>query len=144
MDEGGLEQVEGQHGNLGVLAVGAGKVAVLAVEDDGVAGVPVLHDLQTTVDLAAQILAGEVVAGEDGAHRPAELLEGGVRRMLRAAAGESAQDGFGLGGAEPECGGVLDHLVVTVGRSGPTGSGGSVPVRSVGTPRRRRWAGRGG
>lgn len=49
-----LEQVQGEHGHFGVLAVGAGERAVLAVVDDGVAGVPVLHHLQPAVDLPAQ------------------------------------------------------------------------------------------
>jgi hypothetical protein len=65
VDERELEQVQGEHGDLGVLAIGAGEVAVLAVEDDGVTRVPVLDDLQAAVDLAAQLGCGEVVAGED-------------------------------------------------------------------------------
>ncbi len=39
--EGGLDQVDGQGGDLGVLPVGAGEIAALAVEDVGVRGVPV-------------------------------------------------------------------------------------------------------
>ncbi len=57
--ECGLEEVQGEHGYLGVLTVGAGEVAVLAVEDHCVAGVPVLDYLQAAVDLAAQVLGGE-------------------------------------------------------------------------------------
>jgi len=89
VDEGGLEEVEGEHGDFGVLAVGAGEVAILALEDDRVSGVPGLHHLQPAVDLAAQLLAGEVVAGEDGAHRPPELLQGRVGGVLGYAAGET-------------------------------------------------------
>jgi hypothetical protein len=47
-----LEQVQREHGDFGVFAVGAGEIAVLALEDDGVAGVPVFHHLQAAVDLA--------------------------------------------------------------------------------------------
>ena len=98
-----------------MLAVGAGELAVLAVEEGAVGGVPVLHDLQALVDLAAQLGLGEVVAEEDRPDRPAEFLERRVGGVLGAAAGEPAQDLLGLGGAEPQRGGVLDHLVVLLG-----------------------------
>src|SRR4051794_34628276 len=55
VDQGGLQEVQGEHGGIGVLAVGAGQVAVFAVEDDGVAGVPLLHDLEAAVDLPSQV-----------------------------------------------------------------------------------------
>lgn len=50
------EQVQGEHGRFGVFVVGAGQVAVSAVEEHGVAGVPLLDDLQPAVkvNLAAQ------------------------------------------------------------------------------------------
>ena len=50
--EPALEQVQCEHRHFGVLTIGAGEIAVLAVEDDGVAGVPVLHHLQPAVDFA--------------------------------------------------------------------------------------------
>ena len=111
-----LEQVQGEHRGLGVLAVRAGEVAVLAVEDHGVARVPVLHHLQPAMDLAAQLGIGEVVAGEDRAHGPAKLFKRGVGGVLGAAAGEPAQHLLGLRRAEPQRGGVADHLVVLLGR----------------------------
>ena len=77
-----LEEVEGEHGDLGVLAVVPGEDALASVEDLVVGGVPVLHDLQAGVDLAAELLIGEVAAGEDGPHRPAEFFQGGVDRVL--------------------------------------------------------------
>jgi hypothetical protein len=40
-----LQQMQGKHRDFGVLAIRPGQVAVLAIEDDGVAGVPVLHHL---------------------------------------------------------------------------------------------------
>ncbi|MDT7716689.1 MAG: hypothetical protein QOH09_2681 [Pseudonocardiales bacterium] len=55
-----LEQVKGKHPGLGVLAIGAGEVAALPIEDHGVAGVPVLHHLQPAVDLAPQMRVREV------------------------------------------------------------------------------------
>jgi hypothetical protein len=36
MDQRGLEQMQGEHGDLGVLAVGAGQVAALAVVQIGI------------------------------------------------------------------------------------------------------------
>jgi len=55
--------VEGEHGDLGVLAVGAGEDAFPAVEDLVVGAVPVLDDLQPAADLPPEFLVGEVVAG---------------------------------------------------------------------------------
>ena len=71
------------------------------------------------MDLPAQLGVGEVVADEDGAHRPAELFDRPVGGVLGAAAGEAAQDLLGLGGAQPQRGGVLDHLVVLLGDQVP-------------------------
>ena len=52
---------------------------------------PVLDDLQSLVDLAAELLVGEVVADEDRADRSAEFFECLVGGVLGAAAGEAAQ-----------------------------------------------------
>jgi hypothetical protein len=52
--------VEREHGDLGVLAVVSGEPALAVVEDLVVGGVPVLHDLQAGVDLAAELLARHV------------------------------------------------------------------------------------
>ncbi|OMI36915.1 epimerase [Streptomyces sparsogenes DSM 40356] len=60
----------GGHGDLLGLLVGAGQVAVLAVEQVVVGGVPGLHDLEAVVDLAAQVGVGEVVTEERRTHRP--------------------------------------------------------------------------
>jgi hypothetical protein len=71
------------------------------------------------VDLAAELLVGEVVADEDGPDHPAEFLDGLVGGLLGAAAGEAAQHLVGLGGAQPQRGRVLDHLVVVTGDDVP-------------------------
>jgi hypothetical protein len=42
VDEGGLQQVQGQHGHLLVLLVRLSQVALLAVEDDAIGAVPVV------------------------------------------------------------------------------------------------------
>lgn len=49
----GLQQVQREHGNLGMFAIGADEVSALAVIEVLVAAVPVLHDLQPFVDLPA-------------------------------------------------------------------------------------------
>jgi hypothetical protein len=90
VDQRGLQEVEGQHGHLLVLLVRPGQVALLAVEDDAVGAVPVLHHLEAAVHLLAQLGGGEVVAEEDGAHGPAQLLQGGVGGVLGVAPGEAA------------------------------------------------------
>jgi hypothetical protein len=53
--------VKREHGDLGVLAVVACDGALAAVVDLVVGRVPVLDDLQAGVDLAAELLVGEVV-----------------------------------------------------------------------------------
>jgi hypothetical protein len=65
-----------------VLAVRPDEVTVVAVADDPVTGVSLLDDLQPAVDLAAHVGIGEVVTGEDRAHRPAELLQRDVGGCL--------------------------------------------------------------
>ena len=68
--------------------------------------------LRAIVDLPPQRGIGAVVADEEGAEHVAEFLDGLVGGVLGAAAGEAAQDLLGFGGAQPQRGGVLDHLVV--------------------------------
>ena len=57
-----------------------GELAAFAKEDEPVRRVPVLSDVQAFVDLATQLLAGEVLAQEDGAQRFAEFGERPVGR----------------------------------------------------------------
>ncbi len=99
MHQPGLEQVQvqGQHGGLLGLFVGAGQVAVLAVEQVVVGGVPVLYDLEAVVVLAAQVGVGEVVADERRTHRPREFFDRAGGGMLGSPAGEAPQDVFGFG-----------------------------------------------
>lgn len=82
-----LQEVQGEHRHLNVLAVGTGEPGVLAVEHDGVGGVSVLHHLQPTVDLAPEFFRRQIVAGEDRSHSAAEFLQGLVGGVFRAAAG---------------------------------------------------------
>lgn len=84
------------------------------------------------MDLAAQLGVGEVAAGEDGVHRPAEFFQGGVGGVLGAAAGEPAQHLLGLRRAQPERGGVADHLVVLLAIS-------SQRIGRVSTDPRAAW-----
>jgi hypothetical protein len=79
----GLQEVQGEHGHFGVLAVSAGDGSFPPVENLVVGAVRVLDDLQTAGDLAAQGLVGEVVAREDGADHAAEFLQGEVDRLLK-------------------------------------------------------------
>ena len=44
MHQHGLKRVQREHGDFGVFAVRAGEVAVLAGEDDRVAGVPLIEN----------------------------------------------------------------------------------------------------
>jgi hypothetical protein len=106
--------MQGEHRDFLLFAVGPREVAVLAVEQFGVGAVPGLDDLQAFVDLAAQRLAGEVLADEDRAGRAAELFEGLIGGVFGAAPREAAQDLLGLGGAELQRGGVLDAPCVSV------------------------------
>lgn len=76
MHETALEQVRGGRRGLGVFLVRAGQGAVLAVAQEGVRAVPVLHDLEPTVDLPAQAGAGRIAAREDRAHRASQFFEG--------------------------------------------------------------------
>ena len=59
-----------------MFTVGAGEVAVFAVEHDSVPGVPLFDDLQATVDLATKVGVGEILRGEDRPYRTSEFFEG--------------------------------------------------------------------
>jgi hypothetical protein len=61
--------MKGEHGDFGVLTVGASDDAFAAVVDLIVDGVSVLDDLQAGADLAAQLLISEVAAGKHRAER---------------------------------------------------------------------------
>lgn len=89
------------------LLVGAGQVAVLAIEQVAVGTVLVPHDLEPVVGLPAQVGVREVVADERRTHRPPQFLDRPVCRMPGPATGEAPQDLIELSGAQPQCGGVL-------------------------------------
>ncbi|MDG4789201.1 tetratricopeptide repeat protein [Micromonospora sp. WMMD1102] len=72
-----LQQVQGEHGDLLGLAVGAGQLGLAAVVDGQVRRLPLLDDLQPFVDLAAQGRVGEVVGDERRPHRPTQFLDRG-------------------------------------------------------------------
>ena len=72
------------------------------------------------MDFPAQVLGGQVLAQEYGLDRSAQLDEGRVGGVLGAGTGEAAQDRLGLGGAQPQGGGVLDRLVVLLGDELPS------------------------
>src|SRR5664279_5169277 len=96
-----------------------GQLAGLAVAEDRVGAVPVLHHLEALVDLPPERDQAQVVGHEDGPHGPADLDQGGVGGVLGPGPGEAAQDGLGLGRAQPKRGGVLHHLVVLLGDQVP-------------------------
>jgi hypothetical protein len=56
-----LEEVQGEHGDLLVLAVGAGQLAGLAVAEDRIRAVPVLDYLEAFVDLPSERDQAQVV-----------------------------------------------------------------------------------
>ena len=64
VDECCLEEVEAEDGGFLVVVAVGGDVAVFAVVDEPVRGVPVLDDVEAFVDLAAELEGGEVVAHE--------------------------------------------------------------------------------
>jgi hypothetical protein len=86
-----LQRVQGQHGDLLGLPVGAGQLSLAAVVDGHVRRVPLLDHLQPFVDLAAQRRVGEVVGDKGGPDRAAQLFDRGQGGVLRAAAGKAAQ-----------------------------------------------------
>jgi len=87
--------------------------------DDAVGPVPRLDDVEALVDLALQAAVAQVAGHEDGALGAADLDHGLVGGVDGVGAGEPAQDGLGGGGAGPDRGGVLDHLVVLLGDDVP-------------------------
>ena len=101
VDHAVLEKMQSEHADLVILTAIADHLPAAREEDEVVGAVPLFDDVQALVDLAAKWLAVQVSAQEDGLHRPAELRESPVGRMLNVAPHESAQDRFRLGRAEP-------------------------------------------
>ena len=87
VDKSGLEQVQGEHADFLAVPVGAGQLAVLAVEKGRVGRVPVLDHLQPVVDLPAQGFRTQVAGDEQRLDCPAELGECGVSGVLGARRG---------------------------------------------------------
>ena len=54
MHDGGLQQVQGERAGLLAVAIGAGELTVFAVEDAAVGRVPLLDDVEASVDFPAQ------------------------------------------------------------------------------------------
>lgn len=112
MVKAGLEQVQREHGGLGVLLVRARQVAILAVVRHGVCAVPGVHGLELAVDLPPHAGAGEIVAREDGADGPAEFFEGGIGGVPMPSMATPAQAGeFTQMTARSEPSGALLGLV---------------------------------
>jgi hypothetical protein len=94
--------------------------------------VPLLDHLQPAVNLAPQLRRGEVVAGEDGAHRAAQFFQGPEGRVFWAAAGNRRR--IGSDSAVPSrialayltiwsyCWAISSHRIGRVSTS-PNGSG---------------------
>ncbi len=72
-------RVQGEHADLLAVAVSAGELAALPVEDVAVGRVPVLDDLESLMHLAARVGRRQVVAQKDRLDRSPKL---GVRRGL--------------------------------------------------------------
>jgi hypothetical protein len=84
------------------------------------------------VDLPGEGRRGQVVGDEDRADGSAQLDQGGVGGVLGPRSGEAAEDLLGLGRAQAQGGGVLDHLVVLLGDDLPAdgpGQRGPDPLR---------------
>src|SRR3954454_2767890 len=111
--------MQSEHADLVVLAAVARELAMTGKENEVVGAVPLLDDVQSFVDLAAQILAVQVAAQKDGLDSLAQFREGPVSRMLDVVPGEAPQDGFCLGGAEPHPRRVLYPLIVLPGAAIP-------------------------
>ena len=69
VDEHGLQQVQAEHREFLLVTAVGGELAAFPEEDEPVGGVPVLGDVESFVDLAAELFAGEVVAQKDRAQR---------------------------------------------------------------------------
>lgn len=104
--------MQGEHADLVILTAVADHFAAAGEEDEVVGAVPVLDDVQAFVDLAAQFLAVQIPAQEDGFHGPSELGECLVGRVLDVASDKAPQNLFGFGGAKTNGCDVFDHLVV--------------------------------
>jgi len=114
-----LQQMEAQHGRLLIFQAVGGDLAAAAVEDEVVGRILVLDHVQPLVDFPAEFHAVQVTTDECRTQRLPKLHQRPIRGVLQVGAGEAAQDVGGRRGAEPERGGVADHLVVLLGDQRP-------------------------
>jgi len=115
VDEAGLQEVQGEGAQLLVVGLVARDLPALAVEDEIVDRVPVLHHVEPAVDLPAKGHRRQVVAEKRRLDGLAQLRQGLVGGVLGGRPGEASQDRLGLGGSDPQRRGELHHLVVLVG-----------------------------
>jgi len=95
-DERRLQEVDCEHRDFLVLAVVAGQLGVLAVEDEVDPAVPVLDDLSSLVDFVADGLVGEVLAEEDRLGHASEFVECSVGGGAWGHRGRNAGAAVGL------------------------------------------------
>ena len=112
VDEGELQEMKREHADLLVIGAVGSHLAAFPEEDEVVGAVPVLDDIETSVDLAPEVQRPKIATKEDGLLCFAEFGERTVDRVLDVGAGETAEDVLSLGGSEPQGSGVLDYRIV--------------------------------
>lgn len=70
-------------------------------EDEIIGAVPILHDIETFVNLAAEFAEPEIAAEKDGPARFAQFQKGGIGGVLDIVPRKATQNRVSLGGAEP-------------------------------------------
>ena len=91
----------------------------MAKEDEVIGTVPILDDVQALLNRTPQPQAAEIPTEEDGPARVAQLDERPVGRMLDVMASKTPQNGFRLGGPQPQRRGLFHHGVVLRGDEVP-------------------------
>ena len=101
IDQGVLEQRQGEQRSFLLLAPIRRDSPALAKEDEIMRAVPILDDVEPLVTLTAEFAEPEIAAEEDGPTRCAQLQEGGVGGRLDIVPRKAAQNRVGVRRAAP-------------------------------------------
>jgi len=101
IDQGVLEQMEGEHRSFLIFSPIRREIPAFAKEDEIIRAVPILDDIEPLVNLPAEFAEPERAAEEDGPACFAQFQEGGVGGMLDMVPRQAAQHGVGVRRAQP-------------------------------------------
>jgi hypothetical protein len=101
VDQRILEEMQGEDRQFLVFPPIRGDIPAFAKEDEIIGAIPIFHDIEAFVNLAAEFAEPEIAAEKDGPARFAQFQKGSVGGVLDIVPRKATQNRVGLSGAEP-------------------------------------------